>query len=732
MANIKISDKLGVTLLTTPSGPGSGISKYFTGNTAAFVASAQLATALNKPVGSLAAAPLGLGMTFASDGTFGTTGVEWQFSAGAQVTVQATQAANQVPGDDVFQNPITVEAGKTLVAATFTPSLSVGLSEGIGNLQFGFTAGGSVAFRAGRLIDLAGGAGPKLGEALQSLLSSAIVPANVLDLATMLEGDLGSVSGAGTLQFSASFDIAQAFNPAASPALAFAKGKVALKAGASLEVGARVKLSGNYQIRVRKLPGDKVRLGYYKMADSQFQFDVTASAGVSATAGKTELVAKLMGLLGTVKASEISQVETGLSEEQVDELRAAVEASLSRSLAVSLAGSFATSNAKTSMFEYEFELSQLDAAGVSALNEALAGDLSALTSRPSSALPAGVQMLVSELEAVKKRKTVWKINLLGIVNVLTVSELIVRGRTLFNAETGELVVTDSVTAKKLRVETRPLEAGTKKLHKLLMQSLVITAAYRASGAQKLDASLSGSMSYFEQDANANRQKIGDYLDNFVGLQLISAAGKTAFLTSSFRGRASVFIDATFLEADFATMFFDPAGQPRDLDFYDTIGRNAIANLIQPGDENDFRRQPMLLGNKASDKLWKQMSEAGPPSFPVILPPPLNGGTQLAIIRHDYIVIKWWAESMAQAAQAVCDMRKFVAANGQSAEELRNDKKFNKVREDLTNALKDVVNDALPDFLDAWGVLVMDAAAGRQGKLNGVLITTGPVLTGQRP
>ena len=671
-------------------------------------------------------------MTFAADGAFGTSGVDWKLKAGEKVTVQASQAGKKLPGDGVFGVPIVVDAGKTIVALTFTPSLNVGLSEGVGDLQFGFSAGGSVAFRSGRVFDLGGGAGPTLLDALKSIFSTGIVPANVLDLAAMQDGDIGSVSGSGTLKLSATFDVAQVFNPGASLTLPIKKlGDVKLEAGASLEVGASVGLSGSYQIRVYKLPGGKVRLGYYKMSGSQFEFDVTASVGVSLTAGKTELLEKLMGMLGTPKTDPVSLVDAGLSDDQIQDLKDAVEASLSRSIAVSLAGNFAVDNSKSTMFEYEFDLGNLGNEGVSALNQALQGDLSALTSHASTDLPQGVRLLVSELDEVRKKTTTWKLNFLGLLNVLSVTELILSGKTLFNADTGELVVTDFASAKKILIVTRPLEAETKKLHKMLMQSLVITAAYRASGTQPLSGSLSGSMSYFDQVANAKKQTISDYLDNLVGVELITPADKAAFLAGSFSGRASVFLDASFTDADFTTMFFDGAGNERDAESYERMGRQAIAALIQKDDENDFRRQPMLVGNAASDKLWKEMSDAGQASMHLVLAAPFNSGPNLEILIHDYTVIKWWADSMTKAAKGVRKMKEFIESTGQSAEELQTDAAFIKARNELTKALGAVASDATPDFLDAWGVLAMDSAAGGNGKLSGILLTTGPLLSKHR-
>jgi len=340
-------------------------------------------------------------------------------------------------------------------------------------------------------------------------------------------------------------------------------------------------------------------------------------------------------------------------------------------------------------------------------------------------------MVVSELDEVKSRNVAWKINLLGVVNVLTVRELVRSGNTLFNAETGELVVTDSATAKKLRVETRPLEADGRKLHKVLMQSLILTAAYRASESQPVAGSLSGSMSYFEQTSNARRQTISDYLDNLTGTGLATEEEKTAFLVNTFSGRASVFLEASFGDSDMRAMFFDAAGKRRAAGFYEEIGRAAIGALIQPGDENDFRRLPMRTNDAGSNGLWKRMSAAGPASLHTVLAAPLNGGPQLAILRHDYVVVKWWTESMTKAAKAVEEMKAFIDLTGLKAEELKDDEEFNKRRRRLKDALADVASDALPDFLDAWGVLVMDACSGRKAALSGILVTAGSILVRKR-
>ncbi len=727
MPSIRITDQLNVDILTAEAGAGSGISKYFKGDTAGFLASAELANALLKPIVTIATTPIGLGLSFAKDGTFGTTGVDWCLQAGERIAVSAAQTGSPIQGDKPFTNPVVVGPGKTFVAVSFNPRLSIDLSKTAGDLQFGFSAGGSVEYRAGRFYDITGVI-PTLRETLKDLLSTAVVPGDVADLAHMRPGDVASVSGSGQLTFSASFNLAQALNPLATPTLGLeAIGALTLQAGASVTVGASVGVSGRYQLRVFKVDESRIRLGLFKMAGTQMEFDVTASAGLSATLGKRDLTEKVMFFLGAQKADAAALAEAGLSDGQIDDMKSAIEASLSRALALSLSGSFAVSAEDTSIFEYEFDLSRLDTAATEALHRALQADLSPLTSRRSDDMPAGVRMLSSELDKVVKKSITWKINLLGIVNVLRMSTLVRSGKVLFDAETGELLVTDSATAQKILVSANSLAADSGKLRKVMMQSAVLTAAYRASGVQKF-LDFKGSISYYEESANAKRQNISDFLDNMVGLLLITDAQKKTFLDQPFAGRASIYVEVTFDRPSFEGMFQDPTGKPWPEEHFYAIGRECVALLVQPGDPNDFRRIPMLPEN---DRLWEQMTKLGQPSLHTVLSPPLNAGIPLALITHDYTVITWWSAAMKKAGECVADMRAFLRSNGDDAEALKDNNDFKKKRAALESSLASIVQRSQPDFLDAWGVLAMYTAARRRADVRGILFTRGPVLAANR-
>jgi hypothetical protein len=88
--------------------------------------------------------------------------------------------------------------------------------------------------------------------------------------------------------------------------------------------------------------------------------------------------------------------------------------------------------------------------------------------------------------------------------------------------------------------------------------------------------------------------------------------------------------------------------------------------------------------------------------------------------------------MSKAANEVQKMKAFLDASGKSAEALQADPEFVERRAKMNDALKDIASSALPDFLDAWGVLAMDAASNGKGALLGMVVTTGTVLVKRRP
>lgn len=726
MLKIKIVDKLNAEIISADAGPGSGFAKYFTGDVAGFIASSEIVKALNKPISSFSAAPIGLGLSFQNGGSFGNANVEWELAAGAQVTVQIAQANKEIPGESLFGNPLTVGADQAFLGIAIRPELAAGVSSGLGDLSFGFNAGGSIEFRAGRAFEVRS-ATPTLQSALQEVLTAITIPGDLADIKAMQPGDVVSVSGAGEIRASASFDLAVALNPLATPTLGLKQiGSLGIKVGASFTVGAGFGIRGSYQIRVARLDNDRVSVGYYRMRGKQFELDLTASAGVGVSLGERDLIELLASISSAPKADVVSLVESGLSNEQIETINSAIAASINRSLSVSLAASFSSASENSAVFEYEFALNELESDGVQALNFALDGNISSLTERRQDQLPKGVTIIESAWVTFRKKATSWRINLLGIVNILKVTELIRTGKVMFDPETGDLLITDTITANKISINTRPFAADSQKLRKVLMQSMILTAAYRVSEVQKFIA-FNGTMTYFEQTGNVRGQNISDFLDNFVGLDLCTSHEKTDFLKGIFAGRASVFLEVNFDDAAFTGMFFTADGEIFSQKDYDNIGKQCVLKIVQPGDENEFRRIPML-----DDALWQKMVQAGSAdAMRSVMPAKLKELVRFQSIFETYLVIRWWSKAMNKAAEEIVNMKNFLKASGADAETLRDDNEFKKQLAKLEKSLSEVVSQSQPDSLDAWGVLAMDAAAQSQTEARGILLTSSDVLVKNR-
>src|SRR5436190_9940449 len=247
MTSIRITDQLGVDILTATAQPTSGLAKYFKGPAASFLASGELVAAFGSSVSSITSRNLGAALKFSTGGTFGSSDVDWKIGASAPTAVAVTQRGDQVPGDQLFLHPVVVPQDQSVVSASFSPSLSAGIALPVGDLRFGFDAGASVVFRAARSFE-AGAEAPKLGDALLDLLANGIIPGNITDLQQMKPGDFGSVAGSGRLSVSGSFNVGRVVTPLVSPTLLLKEiGSIQVDAGGSLGIQASVGIRGMYQ-----------------------------------------------------------------------------------------------------------------------------------------------------------------------------------------------------------------------------------------------------------------------------------------------------------------------------------------------------------------------------------------------------------------------------------------------------------------------------------------------------
>jgi hypothetical protein len=173
------------------------------------------------------------------------------------------------------------------------------------------------------------------------------------------------------------------------------------------------------------------------------------------------------------------------------------------------------------------------------------------------------------------------------------------------------------------------------------------------------------------------------------------------------------------------LFLTGDGNPRTRAEYVELGREALKALLDPGsnDMNRIRRQ--LLDDAAK---WQQAMNIGPsPELGAMIPlastnPQFN--VALADVTGDVYDIAWWADAMQKAAQAVQQMRKFLA--GRNPATLAADPTFTDLRDGLQKLMVGVVSSSRLRFNEPWGLVCLFLAAGSRGA-SGRLVARGVLI-----
>jgi hypothetical protein len=721
MAAIAIRDGLNAELVSANAHNSTGLGKYLKGRSAALLAGVDVVGQLRTPLRLASVGESGLGLNWSGDVSLGEPAAALTVEGGARAVVGVlNRTGMEVFGTTFVGEPITVPPGGAWVSFSFRPSLAVGLKKKAGALSFGLSGGAEADLAYFHPFDL-NGAELSVGDACKTVLEQFVVPNAADDLVRMRdlpENAIAAVSGHGELRIGASVNLAAVFNPLASVDVIPQLGSLTVGGAATAVVGVQARMSGEFQIRVQKMSGAVIRLSYHKVAGRDLEVSLSGTAGLGVSLGERELLDLLFrgpgGMPGTVRED---LVQGGITSAQLNRVVAAMKAGLSRKIELALAASFSSSRADEAAFLYEIDLDGLDPTGTAALDSALSGDLSRLNALEDAPAGHGIRVLRSRTQSMRKRKLAWRINLVGIVNVLSMSELVRSGAVAHDAESGEIVIVDKVTSDRVGAITTG-----KQLRKLLYESTIMSLTYRAVGLDRPSAAMEISQSFFFFDRSANRQRISDYLDAVRALGLIDDDGDARLQGEDDFGKASLLLETSYDDAASARLFEAPHGVP-DGEFYETIGRQALLQLIKPGEPDDYRRIPLL-----DRALWKRMQAAGQSHFRFILPPPITGGSReairVAVIEADYSVIVWWAGAMAKAAERVAEMRAFLGNRDPLA--LDDDPAFQSHRRDLEKAMVKAIKSNRSTFDDPWGLVALHHASSGAAAASATLIS--PKLT----
>jgi hypothetical protein len=666
----------------------------------------------DQPLTQAVPKPVNFQLTVQHDFQLGSATPEIDLTPGRQVELLANATAgSDLFDDDPFHSPVIVPPETGYVGMSFQGSLDLGISETSGDLTFGIDKNGSITLEFMKAFHT-GQNEPTLWEATAAVLSDFVIPASLDDLKRLAVNDVSCVSGQGSLTISGSVNVSLPVNPLASVNLPLNVGTLAVQDGVMAGLSTSLKLSGSYQIRVQSLPGGVIQLSYLRARGADLKTDLTASAGVTVDLGTTDLLAKLLGAIGT--GSVDPKVLDGLTPDQSSTFTSMLKAGIDHSLQASVDLALMESTDTQVAFQYNIQPDQLDATSIAAVNSALKGDLSSLTALEDGAaadgtLVPGIKLLNSVFKTAKAKGASLKLNLLGIINLISAAKLINNCEFLFDASSGDLTIKETAESDRLDAIVDPYKRQ-EALRKAIFDSVLVTTTYVVSKAVAMP-SLSCEATHFAANQNTNKQTIGDYTEWFVAMNLLKPAERNRIVAQPVSGGLSTCVlRAPLDDACCENLFFDNQGNTRGITDYQNIGRQALKALLDPVDQPIDQFRYNFLDNDAT---WNKAVEIGPNDGLRDLIPLSSADPKfemvLSDVSGDLYDIVWWAKSMVKAGQALLQMRTFLA--GRNPVTLGTDPDFASRRDALQKIMLGVVGSSKMRFHEPWGLVCLYWAAG---------------------
>jgi len=718
---IQIVDGFGLDLQAALN-PNSAFAKYFQQLPSLSVIQQDLASFQGV---SLVAFPLKstqIGIAFSQPMTF--TSTSPQFTGGVAISgTLYVVTTGKLFDPDPFENPIEIPSGHAYMGLGLQVSISPEIKLPSGDAAYGFAVGSQVCFTHYKCFETTTST-PTFRAALEASLQDYVIPLGVDDIDALDVGDIVTLEGTGSLQFSGTFNLLTSVNPLASLSSPALPG-IQVSAGAAIDIAASYTVEGGFQVRIQKVDDATVRMGFYRKRGTDFTVQVSPSIGVSAGTTNVEFISSVLKAISPSPLPSADQLEKeGLTKDRQEAITSALRAAVQRQLELAVAAELQALSSDEAAFLYEISLRNLGPDGRAAIQDALRLNLSTLLG-PEGSLPRGISEIESLLTTTHTKGHTLKVNILGIYNYASIDDLILKGTILTDAVSGTVLITDEANATHVSGELNYL-ADPDKLRNLLAQSFLITAAYRCSGLIAHAPSLKASYWHFAAHAKTNRKTMAAYLDALQALGLISKAQNDERLSDvGDFGRSTFYLSTDYDDSLSQSLYLRPDGQPREIEEYEQVGRQALRQLLCSDDDDEYR-----LRSLESDALWQQVKATGgtlanlAPLFP-----DLQADTQLPIIAGDYLLIEWWATTMSRLAVTLSAAKRFFTQKPAPAS---NSPAFHEAQADLWHRMADVASKTHDRFADPWGLVAMDLASGQRSTASARIVSPGLTLRVARP
>ena len=264
----------------------------------------------------------------------------------------------------------------------------------------------------------------------------------------------------------------------------------------------------------------------------------------------------------------------------------------------------------------------------------------------------------SVLTRMRSKGVTLKVNLLGIVNLISVSKLIGKCEILSDVASGTVTIKETATSEHISAITNPHDRQ-EALRKAIFESVLVTTTYRASGAVAMPE-LGCANLHFVVNRDTNAATVRGYLNWFAALNLMAKGDVAAALAGYTGDKTSTCLLRTELDDAACENLFFAGGKLHDEAYYREFGRHALRALLHPDADEIEGARYRFLDDPAT---WAQAVKLGPsPELRHLIPlDRMNPRFDqvLADVTGDLYDIVWWAESMTKAGAALLGMRQFL-------------------------------------------------------------------------
>jgi hypothetical protein len=549
------------------------------------------------------------------------------------------------------------------------------------------------------LIQASDGQFPPLGDAFKTALDHFYIASNVDALRNQPVGTVYARALSGTVTFSGSYQVPLTVNALASADLGF-NYKVAVAPEATLKLSGSIAISGDLIVRSHKVSDVVLEIGVYKKKGSILTANFTASEGIEADLGTTDLAARFL----TTLFPGVDSKDAGITGEEANDVNRALNQCLDRSIsiAINVSCSAATTDEAAVIYEVNLSAGNMDETSA-ALKSALGGDWTRMSRLENASL---IRNIVTDEKEYKHQIAV---NLFGLYNAAEIDSY-VRSCTILHDENGQVAVIDKTHASRISVASTPYAADADKLRRALAEDFLSTASYAAI-ASRVNPEFTIQQSYFLYDQKLTRQEMRDQILLGAALNLIEKNSWNSTLAANpIFPHARISATARYNAAEVLSLFFASTGsrQPRPRAEIERIGRSAMVAVIDPADPAGAQRLAVLQ----DDQIWNAMDTNGNvASFGSIPGLQQLASPVLGAIEADWASIVWWADSIVKAAPTLADL--LASLDTMPPENFSTNPEFTEKSKAFQNVIGSVARKTHAAFEGGWGMAVVFALAGNK-------------------